>query len=103
MDLSGLHPRGFSAAHFNETKYEALRNAGLTFEVAKEILRTHSESEGVLMLFSRSLGDAFTIDEAEEGDEGLRVHAPNGIPLQFIRGIEPCSDHVFDFLEKFSA
>jgi hypothetical protein len=90
-----------SRERFQEGVYAPLREAGLAFKNACGLLRMHADDSGVGLIFSRTLAERFRIEEAEQGDIGLRIYVPEGMPLEFLAGIEPFCDEAFQLLERW--
>ncbi len=54
---------------------------------------------GVILSFSTDLLREFELKRAEGNDDGLYIHAPLGLPLKYITGVEPLGDLEYKMLE----
>ncbi len=57
---------------------------------------------GVILSFSSDLLKEFELKRAEGNDDGLYIHAPLGVPLKYITGIEPLGDIEYKLIEDLA-
>ncbi len=57
---------------------------------------------GVVLSFSSDLLKEFELKRAEGNDDGLFIHAPLGVPLRYITGIEPLGDMEYQIIEDLA-
>lgn len=77
--------RGFARFHVTDRELKpALEYAG--------------KGRGVVLLLSEEVTEHFKVSNAPNKEPGLRLEAPDGLPLRFIAGIEAMGDEEYQFL-----
>ena len=85
-------------------RFAPLRRCGVDMDTARRLVQELEDGHWgrVVLLLSKKLSETFRVEEAEDNDEGLRIDVPEGIPIEYIVGIEASTAKGFHYFQNLT-